>query len=155
MMLGDDIKAQGLWRAFRRFRKLDMNKSSPEGYKASEIRMLFFIWRETRHNERGVTVSGLSEAMEVTSPTVTPLIRGMEKKELVFRYNDQEDRRVVRVKLTEKGEEVTRDVMEKFTSRFKGLCEHLGAEKVEQLTELLDQVYHYLEEQHRQDCHKS
>lgn len=145
MFLSDNPQVQRLLKALHRLRKLDMNRLTPAGFKPSEIRLLFVIMRGMEKDDRGVTVSELSAMMEVASPTVTPLIRSLEEHGLVLRYNDQEDRRVVRVKLTERGREVIKEAAKTRSAQFKGLVEFLGQEKSDQLSELLEQVYEYVE----------
>ncbi|MNJ29428.1 transcriptional regulator SlyA [compost metagenome] len=144
MIMGDDPVAQRLIEAIHRFRRAGLHKMAIDGWNNSEIKMLMCIQRGCAQDERGSSVSSLSSMMEVTSPTITQLIKSLERGGLVTRYNDQEDRRVVRVKLTEKGKAVTKQAKEDVAQRFKNLYEHLGAEKTEQLASLLEQVYDYL-----------
>ncbi|WP_033403749.1 MarR family winged helix-turn-helix transcriptional regulator [Paenibacillus fonticola] len=143
--MGDDPVAQRLIEAVHRFRRAEWHKMAINGWSNSEIKMLMCIQWGCTQDERGSSVSSLSSMMQVTSPTITQLIKSLERGELVTRYNDQEDRRVVRVKLTEKGKAVTKQAREDMTSRFKDLYAHLGKEKTEQLASLLEQVYEHLE----------
>ncbi|MEK4513207.1 MULTISPECIES: MarR family winged helix-turn-helix transcriptional regulator [Paenibacillus] len=145
VIMGDDTKAQRLLKAFNRLHRSEWNRMPLANCKGNEIRVLFYIKRGCAQDKRGVTISALSSMMEVTSPTVTPLIKGLESSGLVLRYNDQEDRRVVRVQLTESGEEVTQKAMKNFESRFTGLFDFLGEEKSDQLADLLEQVHQYKE----------
>lgn len=108
---------------------------------------MFTIMHGMEMEERGVTVSELSSMMAVASPTVTPLVRSLEEQGLVLRYNDKEDRRAVRVKLTEQGLEQVREFAKKRSAQIQGLVEYLGEEKSGQLIELLEQVYEYVERQ--------
>jgi DNA-binding MarR family transcriptional regulator len=146
VIIGDDPKARRLMEAFNRLRRFEWHKTRGSQCKGSEIRLLFFISRGCREDARGVTISTLSAMMDVTSPTVTPLIKGLESNGLIIRYNDQEDRRVVRVQLTEKGNEVTKEAVEFYKKRFMGLYDYLGEEKSAQLSELLEQVHQYVDE---------
>ncbi|WP_460324207.1 MarR family winged helix-turn-helix transcriptional regulator [Paenibacillus sp. YSY-4.3] len=143
--MGDDPVAQRLIEAVHRFRRADWHKMAIGGWSNSEIKMLFCIQHGCTQDERGSSVSSLSSLMEVTSPTITQLIKNLERGGLVIRYNDQEDRRVVRVKLTEEGKAVTKQAKESVARRFKELYEYLGKDKTEQLASLLEQVYEHLE----------
>lgn len=145
MIMGDDPVAQRLIEALHRFRRADWHKMAVGGWNNSEIKMLLCIQYGCTQDERGSSVSSLSSMMEVTSPTITQLIKNLERGGLVTRYNDQEDRRVVRVKLTERGKAVTKQAKEDVARRFKELYERLGKEKTEQLASLLEQVYEPLE----------
>jgi DNA-binding MarR family transcriptional regulator len=106
---------------------------------------MFYILHGMEKDERGVTVSELSAMLEVASPTVTPLVRSLEERGMVLRYNDKEDRRAVRVKLTEQGIAHIKELAKKRSAQIQGLVEFLGEEKSQQLIELLEQVYMYIE----------
>ncbi|MNW46148.1 putative HTH-type transcriptional regulator YusO [compost metagenome] len=151
MILGDEHKAHRLMSAFNLLKRMEWHKAV-EGCKPSELRVLFFIKRGARKDSRGVTVSEISSMMGVTSPTVTPLVRGLEDQGLVIRYNDNEDRRLVRMKLTEKGDAITRKATGLYIGRFEGLYDYLGEERSNQLADLLELVFQYMEEQ-RQSNH--
>ncbi len=114
-------------------------------YKPSEVRLLFVIAHGLEMDERGVKVSELSAMLEVAPPTVTPLIRSLEEHGLVLRRNDEEDRRAVRVLLSDQGRAVLHETAKKRSEELMGLVEYLGAEKSTQLSELLEQVYTYME----------
>lgn len=145
----DDSNAHKLMEAFHRFRRADWKKNSQEGCTFSEMKVLFFIRKVYEKFERGITISEISTKMEVTSPTITQLIKGLESKGLVHRYNDQVDRRVVRVELTEAGEETTNKAINEFTARIQGLCDFLGEERTTQFIDLLNSAYQYLDEEHK------
>ncbi|MNN05801.1 putative HTH-type transcriptional regulator YusO [compost metagenome] len=149
MILGKEHRAHRLMSAFNLFKRMDWHKVV-EGCKPSELRVLFFIKRGASRDSRGVTVSEISSMMGVTSPTVTPLVRSLEDNGLVIRYNDQEDRRLVRVKLTEDGDALTRKSIGLYTERFEGLYDYLGEERSDQLADLLELVFQYMEEQKKQ-----
>lgn len=91
-------------------------------------------------------MSELSNALDVTSPTVTQLINSLEASGLVERRMDSSDRRAVRVTLTEQGSELTEMAMQSFFGRFMEMYEYLGEEQSEQLSELLEKVTGFLSE---------
>ncbi|GGH32356.1 MarR family winged helix-turn-helix transcriptional regulator [Paenibacillus segetis] len=153
VIMGDDLKAQRLLDAFNSLRRVEWHKMpQPHGNcKLSEVRVLFFIKQGLRTDPRGVTISTLSSLMGVTSPTITPLIKNLESNGLVLRLNDQEDRRVVRVQLTETGEEFIRKAIGSLKERFQGIYNFLGEEKSAQLAELLEQVHQYILERQKEE----
>ncbi len=79
----------------------------------------------------------------MTPPTVTQLIKGLEANGLVERNIDPVDRRAVGIKLTEKGEKITRQAANDFLTSLNGLIEYLGEEQSDQLAELLVKVSRY------------
>lgn len=64
------------------------------------------------NNESNITIGSLSKRLYVAYSTLTDLLDRMEKNELVARVKDHEDRRVSRVCIAPKGEEVLERVME-------------------------------------------
>ncbi|MCM3700900.1 MarR family transcriptional regulator [Paenibacillus macerans] len=151
MHSSDNSQAHKLMLALHRLRRLDMNKMAPLTFKPSEFRLMYSILQGLEQEPRGITVSELSTRMGVASPTVTPQIRSLEEQGLVHRYNDQEDRRVVRVKLTEQGEQAFRTAAEHRSKQIQNLCDFLGEEKSNQLIELLHDVHRYFESQINQN----
>lgn len=149
--MGDDPNAQRLLEALNNLRRAHWYKMSEGDRKFSEIKVLFHIKKNSCKDPRGITISELSSMLDVTSPTVTQLIKSLESNGLVLRYNDQEDRRVVRVQLTETGEEVSRKAMRSFEEKFQGLYNFLGEEKSVQLAELLEQVGQYIHEKQKDE----
>ncbi|GGA42483.1 MarR family winged helix-turn-helix transcriptional regulator [Paenibacillus physcomitrellae] len=144
MDIQDQSAVGRLMEVMRQLRRTQLNKISFEGYNASMLRVLFLLGRGCGQHPEGMTVSEISSRMEVTPPTVTPLIKSLEAEGLILRVNDQEDRRVVRVLLTEEGQALRKRAMEMSLDRMKRISEHLGQEKTEQLAGLLEEVVDYL-----------
>ncbi|USB32958.1 MarR family winged helix-turn-helix transcriptional regulator [Paenibacillus sp. YPG26] len=155
MDINENPKVQRLFEAFNRVRRADWRRPSVGQCKPSEMKLLFYIKKGMEKHEEGFTVSELSSALEVTSPTVTQLINSVEAGGLVERRMDPNDRRVVRVKLTPVGAELTHKAMESFFGRFHELYEHLGEVQSQQLAELLEKVTRFLsEDQERSSVEK-
>ena len=138
-----------LLEAFRQFHRVSWNRSPIIGIKPSEIMVLFCISKKAVIDSPGIKVSEISSLLKVAPPTVTQLINGLEDSGFIERAMDQEDRRAVRVKLTEKGQEVIGKASDAFFDTFNGLVEHLGEEKSKELTELLSEVFVYFNEKNR------
>lgn len=138
--------AQGLIEAFSRIRSLKWRQSPIVGLKPSEIMLLFCIKKRVKPETIGIKVSDISSALKVASPTVTQLINGLENNGFVERNIDKEDRRAVRVKLTDKGERLLEKASEALFNSFNGLVEYLGEEDSKKLMELLSKVYTYFNE---------
>jgi DNA-binding MarR family transcriptional regulator len=148
MEMGWDIKPTTLklMRAFREFHKSGWQEQAIAGCKPSEIRVLFCIKHGMRPGASTMKVSEISRLLRVTSPSVTQLLKGLEAHGLIERHVDQSDRRVVDIKLSEKGEAFTRQAMEAFASSMDGLVDYLGEEQSNQLAELLSKAFHYFGE---------
>ncbi|MEC0224143.1 MarR family transcriptional regulator [Paenibacillus odorifer] len=97
-------------------------------------------------DEEGLKVSEISRLLGFTPPTITQLINSLEAKQMVERHADPSDRRVVRVKLTERGKELTRKAEHYRDVMLDKLVQHLGEKDTKQLTELLLKVHEYVED---------
>ena len=118
-----------------------IHKKPVAGLKHSEIGLIFFIVHYCKRGDDGIKISELSNKMQVTSPTITQLVTGLEESGLVERKMDKEDRRSVKVTLTEKGREVAAKAEEEFLSTFRSAVERMGEEKTIHLIELLNEFY--------------
>jgi MarR family transcriptional regulator, organic hydroperoxide resistance regulator len=68
------------------------------GLHVSQELFLFVLWRE-----EGLSQSELAARLRVELPTVTKAVQSMERAGLLIRQADEQDTRVSRVYLTEKG----------------------------------------------------
>lgn len=145
-MQNSEATKQKLLKAFLQFNKSGWRRGMIDGFKSSEIMVLFCIKKGVDPESPGLKVSEISQRLHVTSPTVTQLIKGLENSRLIERNVDPDDRRAVCIKLTEKGEQVTRKAEEAFSASFDGLIEYLGVEQSDQLADLLSKVFDYFYE---------
>lgn len=90
----------------------------------------------------GLTQSEIGEQLAIQGATVTNLVQRMEEVGLVMRQRDLEDKRLVRVYLTEAGREKERAIMEQFTRLEEAIFE--GTSEVERalLRRILQQMFH-------------
>ncbi len=63
-------------------------------------------------HEQNLTIGELSSKMYLACSTVTDLLDRMERNELVKRVKDENDRRIVRIAVLEKGHDLLQSVME-------------------------------------------
>lgn len=72
-----------------------------------------------------VTASQIAEAMHLTQPTVTTLLDRLEERQLIARGRRDDDRRRVRISLTEQGRQqlssAPQSLHEQFSARFREL----------------------------------
>ncbi len=123
------IEIEDLIRQFARI----MNKRLRDSLKDSFITtpQMFAIIRIYR--EEGLTIGDLCDRMLLACSTVSGLIDRLEKVELVERYRDDEDRRVVRLRLTDKGREVTEDLLAKRQEKFQRDLKMISIDRREEL----------------------
>jgi DNA-binding MarR family transcriptional regulator len=137
---------QKLLQALMQFRRLGWHQQTIGGCKPSEIRVLFCIQKCTSSDLVTVKVSEISRHLHVTSPTVTQVLRGLETHELIERHSDAQDRRIVGVRLTDKGELVVQQAHDAFTNAMNGLVAYLGETQSDQLADLLCKVHDYFQQ---------
>ncbi|MEC0369560.1 MarR family winged helix-turn-helix transcriptional regulator [Paenibacillus chibensis] len=143
----ENASALKLMQATMRFNKAEFRQRKIVGIKMSELGLLFSIKKNVKTGTTGLMVSEISHILRVTSPTVTQLIKTMEKKGWIERTMDELDRRAVRISLTDEGEAVVEKAIESTMESFAGLIEYLGEEEGNQLAELLTKAYTYYESQ--------
>lgn len=170
MVIRTDTTAEKLMRSFMQFHKAGWHEHSVAGCTPSEIKVMFCVAKGTKHNTPVVavsedieshdvsllalkkhnnsiiTVSEISKLLQVTSPTVTQILKKLEANGFVERRADEVDRRVVRIALTEKGLDVVVQAREEFRASLDGLIDYLGEEQCIQLADSLSRVFHYYHE---------
>lgn len=114
---------------------------APHGLSEGRFVLLFLLEASTY----GLAPSSLAEQAGITRGTVTGLLDGLEREELVERHSDVHDRRAMRVQLTHKGKRVAKAVFEKHGRWSAGLFGNLSAIERKQLAALLGKVAGNLE----------
>jgi DNA-binding MarR family transcriptional regulator len=84
--------------------------------------------------DKDFTMGELSTNAQVTMPSMTEMIDKLEERGLAERHRDKNDRRVVKVRLTEKGKEMRKEFMQK---RFNDMKKMFGMLSNEELDELI------------------
>lgn len=75
------------------FSKLDLSSAQPK--------ILYYL-----KEHGGARQKDIAEGCNIDPATVTSVIKGMEKNDLIIRRTDEQDRRVTRTYLTEKGQDL-------------------------------------------------
>lgn len=92
--------------------------------------VLMVLWEKTE-----ITVGELGKMLYLDTGTLSPLLKSMEKSELVCRSRDKNDERIVKVSITEKGSDLKERAVE-IPSKM-GSCLNISAEEAENLYKLL------------------
>jgi DNA-binding MarR family transcriptional regulator len=142
----ENATARKLLDAFMQFRRLHRSQGLIAGLTPGEMMLLHCVQMGKAYDAAGINVSKISDLLNVASPTITQHINSLETQGLVERAMDKEDRRVVRVSLTDKGESVAKKASEVFLARFSGLADYLGEKQSNQLAELLSKAFAYFDQ---------
>ena len=92
--------------------------------------VLMVLWEKTE-----ITVGELGKMLYLDTGTLSPLLKSMEKTELVCRSRDKNDERIVKVSITEKGSDLKERAVE-IPSKM-GSCLNISAEEADNLYKLL------------------
>jgi DNA-binding MarR family transcriptional regulator len=110
------------------------------------VMLMVKLARTAKDNPQGLRVSELASSFNVSAPGVTQLVTGLEEKGYVSRSMDPEDRRAVRVSLTESGCRLAESLKTSMETTFAGLVEHLGHDKCRRLLALLADMLRYFDQ---------
>lgn len=151
--------SEELIRAFRQFGRLhmaDVGKArDPEhthhGLRRSEVMLLLSLNEKEGEYPEGISVSDIGRLLYVKPPSITPVITGLEQKGLIERTMDISDRRIVRVKMTETGQQFIDRRKQCMVGQIKGLVEYLGNEKSAALAGLINETFYYFKSHSEQN----
>jgi len=87
-----------------------------------------------------MTMNDLSEKMGLANSTMTHTVDLLVKKQLVERENDPDDRRVVRVRLSPRGQETRNSLEQTLQGFFEQIAQEIPAEIRSVVLESLQQV---------------
>ncbi|AKO93070.1 MarR family transcriptional regulator [Priestia filamentosa] len=93
-------------------------------------------------DQRGTTQKELVEAIDKNQTTIVRMVHSMEKKGLVKRIFNEQDRRSHYLFLTEKGAETKKTISPAVKDAHLFVTRQLSNEEVDQLKTLLNKVYH-------------
>ena len=88
----------------------------------------------------GLPCSSIGERMISHDPDMTRLLDRMEKRSLITRQRQSDDRRVVKTRITSGGLELLRRLDPPIRELHKGQFAHMGHTRVKTLTDLLDEI---------------
>lgn len=94
-----------------------------------------------------LTPTVLSEFQNVSKNTISSLIRGLEEQGLVTREIDQKDKRMFRLRITDKGRDLVHEDLPQMAAIMSSLTEVLSVEEKTQLLSLLGKLKKSLIEQ--------
>ncbi|MED3922742.1 MULTISPECIES: MarR family transcriptional regulator [Priestia] len=77
----------------------------------------------------GITQMQLCEHLKCEPPTVTNMVKSLEQSGFIYRKRDEEDARVMRIYLTDKGKELEEPVRFKWKQQQEKLLQSISAEE--------------------------
>lgn len=91
----------------------------------------------------GNNMSTIAKKLGITVGSLTTSMNSLVNKKYAVRHRSEEDRRIVNIKLTEKGEKAYRHHAEFHRKMVEAVVETLDEEEIPVLTKALDNLYHF------------
>ncbi|KGX89039.1 MarR family winged helix-turn-helix transcriptional regulator [Pontibacillus litoralis] len=88
-----------------------------------------------------MTIGELSNHMHLAYSTTTDLVDRLERNEVVQRVKDEKDRRVVQIRLLDKGKSIIQEVIDKRQAHLEHVFRTFSSEHVELFRHLLNEMY--------------
>lgn len=98
------------------------------------------------HRDGDMPMGALCDRMSLACSTVTDLVSRMEKGGFVIRERDQNDRRVIKVRLLPRGEEMVHKVMASRIRYLTDILADLPAEERAKAIAVLEEIYELIHE---------
>lgn len=116
-----------------------LERLEPYGLTPFHYVVLCCLWEED-----GLSASGIADKLKQLGATLTGVVDRMEERHLVYRERDSDDRRIVRIWLTDEGKRLMRVLPVASAETIKKAS--AGISKAEQAAtlKLLDQIIHNL-----------
>lgn len=136
-----------LFRLIKQFPYLKFNPQVIDGLTRSEVGLLLAIWINHNAEQAAFSASEISNLLQITPAGVTHLVNPLERKGYIERLHDANDRRVVRLRLSEKGAQATAGIVADIRQQIAGLMRHLGEEEGGTFVRLLVKTMDYFASQ--------
>lgn len=147
----DHQRSQKLFESLIKMKKIGSLAPMMDGMPHGAFFMLYRIHEYLLEHEGeietpGVKVSMLSLRGHISMPAVSQMLNNLENRQLIERQMTKNDRRVVYVNLTQKGNQVLDSTLGGFLTSLDEIVEKLGETDTDQLIELLGRFYAILKE---------
>ena len=103
-------------------------------------RQQFWALKMIAHHDKPVSVKDLSQKLNITSGAVSQMIDPLVEKGLVTRTEDAQDRRIVRLELTDKARETFKTLRQAHLENVKSMFDDLSEEELNTLENLLKKI---------------
>lgn len=133
-----DLRIHGFMEKFMTLRRLMRRTQRKE----NNTRFLLIIIHSIEEG-KPVMVSQLSQKMEITNAASTQMVDSMVKHGWVSRTQDEHDRRIMWVELTDEGKRILNETYQESKRFMKGMFDYLGEEDVQNLDRILDKAMEY------------
>jgi DNA-binding MarR family transcriptional regulator len=134
---------QELFQLMKRFPRLRLKQSAPDGLTRSEHELLVMLAMNLDADKKTFSVSEMSSLLQITPAAITHLINPLEEAGYIERLPDAHDRRIVLIGLTGKGTRVAEALVSEVQENLIGLVHQLGEQNSRTLIRLMSQTIEY------------
>jgi DNA-binding MarR family transcriptional regulator len=136
-----------LFQLMKQFPRPKLKQSSIDGLTRSEYELLVMLVMNHDKDKTALSVTELSNLLQITPAGVTHLINPLEETGYIERQQDPNDRRIVLIGLTDKGTQVAEALISEVQENLIGLVNHLGEEDSRTLIRLMSQAIEFFTSQ--------
>jgi DNA-binding MarR family transcriptional regulator len=136
-----------LFQIMKQFPRPKLKQSSVDGLTRSEYELLVMLVMSLDSDKKAFTVTEISNLLQITPAGVTHLINPLEETGYIERLQDPNDRRIVRIGLTQKGAQVAEALISEVRENLIGLVNHLGEEDSKTLIRLMSKSIEFFASQ--------
>jgi DNA-binding MarR family transcriptional regulator len=101
---------------------------------------LYNVMRILRGALPGLTCGEIAQRMITRDPDITRLLDRLEKRGLIARWRDAQDRRIVMARITPQGLKLLARLDEPIQEAHRKMLGHMGRQRLDQLAELLEEA---------------
>ncbi|MDD2575412.1 MAG: MarR family transcriptional regulator [Acholeplasmataceae bacterium] len=119
---------------------------SMEDIKKYDLNFTEFSVLEVLFKKTTLSVQSICDVVLIANSSMTYVLDKLEKRGLIKRYKDKTDKRVILVKLTNKGQKITDEIIPKHYEYMHDLFKVLDVTENESLQTLLKKIGYYADE---------
>lgn len=118
----------------------------PDGIKPRHIHVIDMIY-ELGEKREYVKVSDVSEALKVTRPSITQLIKELEDKNVVLKQQGSNDSRIITLTLTELGIKYYETYVDKYQNQLCRWYEGISEDEMKITIQTISKIHHIMKAQ--------
>ena len=116
-----------------------LERLEPYGLTPFHYIVLCCLWEED-----GLSASSIADKLKQLGATLTGVVDRMEERNLIYRERNPDDRRIVRIWLTDEGKQLMKVLPAASVETIKKATEGISEIEQEAVLKLLDQIVHNL-----------
>lgn len=104
------------------------------------MELLYHALDYAAENGENITVAGAAKAMNVSAPLISRLLKALSSRGLIRREYDEQDRRSVRIVVTEAGESMFREFLSFAFTMMNDVMREFSDEELSQMIALYERL---------------